>query len=286
MSRTHIPESGWVPVQANGLTHAVFDDGDGPLILLQHGFPDTPHTWDEVTPALVEAGYRVVRPFGRGISPSQRPEGDAYTAEDIAADLVALIDALGEDQAIVLGHDWGASAAWGAAHMAPERIHKLVIAAIPHPASIKITPALAWGVRHFATHRLPGAVQRFARDDFAQIRTLYERWSPGFEWPETEFEATKNAYADPGCLNAALGYYRCLGRWPFPGSVTVPTLIIGGLTDGVARTEDFERSRDRVSAPCDVVMLPGGHFLHREHPRPFIEALLGFLSPAKAPDDR
>ncbi|MFK7929481.1 MAG: alpha/beta fold hydrolase [Myxococcota bacterium] len=278
MSRTHQPETGWRVVRANGLDHAVLDDGEGPLVLLQHGFPDTAHTWDAVSPALVEAGYRVVRPFGRGIAPSQQPEGDAFSAHDISQDLVDLIPALGEERAILIGHDWGASAVWGAAHLAPERISRLIPVAIPHPASVKPTLKTLWGVRHFAANKLPGAERRFARNDFAKIRTMYERWSPGFDWPESEFESAKNAYSHPGCLRSALGYYRRLGRWPFRGGVSVPTLIIGGLTDGVATTVDFERSKERVNAPCEVAMLPGGHFLHREHPEPFIAAVLDYLA--------
>ncbi|MCB9743461.1 MAG: alpha/beta hydrolase [Alphaproteobacteria bacterium] len=277
MPRHHVPETGWVPIQANGLTHAAFIDSEGPLVILQHGFPDTPHTWDELVPHLVEAGYRVVRPFGRGIAPSEAPAGDAYRAEDISGDLVALIEALGEERATLIGHDWGASAVWGAAHLAPERIERLIAVAIPHPAVLKASLAKVWGARHFLSLRLPGAARRFARDDFATLRVLYERWSPGFDWPEAEFEPAKNAYSAPGSLDAALGYYRCLGLWPFRGRVKVDALVLGGQTDGVATEADFMASPRRVHGTCEVKMLPGGHFLHREHPQPFIEAVLDFL---------
>jgi len=277
MTRAHIPETGWRTVRANGLDHAVFDDGEGPLILLQHGFPDTARTWDEVAPRLVEAGFRVVRPFGRGIAPSEKPDGEDFAAEDLARDLLELIPALGEERAIVVGHDWGAAAAWGAGHLGPERIAKLVCVAIPHPAVLKPTPSKLWGVRHFLANRVPWAEARFAKHDFAEIRTLYERWSPGFDWPEAEFESAKNAYAAPGSLDAALGYYRRLWLWPFRGKVACETLVLGGTTDGVALAADFEASRRMVTGPCEVRMLPGGHFLHREHPEPFIEALLDFL---------
>lgn len=280
--RTHVPETGWTPIEANGLTHAVIDEGAGPLVLLQHGFPDSPHTFDALAAALVADGYRVVRPWGRGITPSQQPKGDAYGAHDLSGDLVALIPALGAETAVVLGHDFGASAAWGAAHLAPERIDKLIVAAIPHPATLKPDLAKIWGARHFVANRVPWAARRFRKNDFAEVREMYERWSPGFDWPESEFEAAKNAYADPKALDAALGYYRKLGPWPFRGRVAVETLVLGGLTDGVATTKDFEQSPRRVSAPCTVKMLPGGHFLHREHPEPFIAAVREFLGPAQS----
>lgn len=278
--REYEPESGWVGVRANGLRHGVLEDGEGPLVLMQHGFPDTAHTWDEVVPGLVEAGYRVVRPFGRGIAPSERPAGDDFGVRALAEDLLGLIDALGEERATVVGHDFGAAAAWGLGHMAPERIDRLVLVAIPHPAAIRASLAKLWGVRHFLTNRMPWAEWRFRRGDYAEIRRMYERWSPEFDWPEEEFEAAKNAYAAPGCLDAALGYYRCLSGWPFRGRVSVDTLVIGGRSDGVASAEDFERSARRVEGECRVQMLPGGHFLHREHPEPFRTALLDYLGPA------
>lgn len=280
MPREHVPETGWVPVQANGLTHAVFDDGDGPLVLLQHGFPDTAHTWDAVVPALVAAGYRAVRPFGRGIAPTERPATDAFHVRDLAQDLVALIDAIGAQQAVVVGHDWGAAAAWGAAHLAPERISKLVVLAIPHPATIRPSTAKLWAARHFVTNKMPWAARRAARHDFAEIDDMYDRWSPGFGWTPDHTAAVKNAYAAPGVLDAAMGYYRRLGPWPFRGGVEVETLVLGGETDGAVPASDYARSAKRVNAPCTVQVLPGGHFLHLEHPAAFERALLDFLGPA------
>ncbi len=273
-----MPETGYHTVEANGLTHAYFDDGEGPLLILQHGFPDTAHSWDEFVTPLVAAGYRVVRPFGRGIAPSERPTHDDYAVTDLANDLLALITALGAERATLVGHDWGAAAAWGAAHLEPARVEKLVVVAIPHPNALRPTPAKVWGVRHFVANRLPRAEARFRRDDFAEIRTMYERWSPGFDWPDSEFEAAKNAYAHPGTADAALGYYRRAGLWPFRGKVAVETLVIGGESDGVATRDDFERSSRHVSARCTVKMLPGGHFLHREHPEPFLATLLEALT--------
>ena len=138
--REHVPETGWETVEANGLRHAVFSDGDGPLVLMQHGFPDTPHTFDDIVKPVTNLGFRVVRPFGRGIAPSEKPTTDAYHVRDLANDLLELIDALGEERATIIGHDWGAAAAWGAAHLAPEKIDKLVVVAIPHPAALATTP--------------------------------------------------------------------------------------------------------------------------------------------------
>ena len=123
-------------VEANGLRIAYLEAGKGPLVLLLHGFPDTAHTWDRALPALADAGFRAVAPFMRGYHPTAIPADGAYDSDTLAADAVALITALGEEQAIVVGHDWGASAAYGAATIAPERVKKLVVLAIPHPKSL------------------------------------------------------------------------------------------------------------------------------------------------------
>lgn len=254
--------------------------GDGPVVLLVHGFPDTAHTWREVGPRLAEAGFRVLAPFTRGIAPSPVPADGDYANDRIARDLTALLDALSIDKAVFVGHDFGASFCYAAAGLFPERVEKLVTVAIPHPATLRPSLSLLWGARHFVTLRLPGAPKRFAANDFAQIRVLYERWSPGFDWPDSAFRDVKAAYGSPGCTTAALAYYKALTPTPSPGlraKIAVPALILGGKTDGVAREQDFEASRSRFTGPVDVKMLPGGHFLHLEHPEPFVEALLGAL---------
>lgn len=278
--RVHVPEQGWFPVEANGLRFACFGEGEGPLLLMLHGFPDTAHTWDELRPRFAREGFRVVTPFMRGYAPTPAPARDDYGAETLARDVLALIEALGAERAAVVGHDWGALAAWAAAARGPERIEKLVTVAIPHPASLRPSPGKLWGVRHFIELQLPGAEERFARNDHAGVRVLYERWSPGAAWEEAEFEAVRNCFAAPGALRAAMGYYRAFSPL-VPGwlrrPIQVPTLVVGGETDGVATRADFERSAAWVEAPFAVAMLPGGHFLHREAPDPFFERVSAYL---------
>ncbi|HEY8086236.1 MAG TPA: alpha/beta fold hydrolase, partial [Polyangiaceae bacterium] len=124
-------------LEANGVRFAYLEEGQGPLVLLVHGFPDTAHGWDAVRPAIAAAGYRVVSPFTRGYAPSAIPADGAYDTETLGRDVLALIDAFGENRAIVVGHDWGASAAYAAATLAPDRVSLLVTVAIPHPASLR-----------------------------------------------------------------------------------------------------------------------------------------------------
>ncbi len=278
--RTYRPEPDVKFVQANGLRFGYLEAGEGPLVLLMHGFPDTAHSWDDVRPRLAEAGFRAVTPFMRGYAPTEIPKGDRYYAKHLGGDVVGLIEALGEEKAVVVGHDWGAFGSYAAANLAPEKLTKLVIVGIPHPATMKPTPRLAWGVRHFVTLRLPGAARRFARRDFAEMKVLYDRWSPTWDAPPEELEATKNALSAPGSCHAALGYYRCLTP-VVPGllrkRIQVPTLIFAGLDDSIVEPSVYERGARMFTKGYEVVSLPGGHFLHRESPDGFAEALLRFL---------
>src|SRR5690348_7468243 len=113
-------------VSANGLRFAYLEEGEGPLVLMLHGFPDTPHTWDEVRPAVARAGFRCVTPFTRGYAPSEIPAVEAYDAETLGRDALALIAALGEEKAVLVGHDFGAGAAYSAAGLEPEHLRFLV----------------------------------------------------------------------------------------------------------------------------------------------------------------
>src|SRR5205085_918210 len=119
-------------VQARGLTFATIEEGDGPLVLCLHGFPDHARSFRHQLPALASAGYRAVAPAMRGYAPTGPAAVGRYQSAALAEDAVALIAALGYDDAVVFGHDWGALAAYGAALAAPTRVRKLVTAAVPY----------------------------------------------------------------------------------------------------------------------------------------------------------
>jgi len=108
-------------VDANGIRFGYLESGKGPLVLLVHGFPDTAHSWDVVRPALGEAGFRAVAIFTRGYAPSSIPRDGRYDSDTLGRDLLALVQALGEERAVIVGHDWGASAAYSAATLDPSR---------------------------------------------------------------------------------------------------------------------------------------------------------------------
>ncbi len=193
--------------------------------------------------------------------------------------MLALIEALGRKSAILVGHDWGASAVYSATHLAPDRSTSVVTVAIPHPRTLRPSLGALWKVRHFIAFKLPGATQRFSRDDFRQVDVLYKRWSPTWDAPRSELEAVKNAFAAPGCARAALGYYRCLKFKPddfMKEPIRVPTLAFAGLNDLIA-PEVYEQGKWMFANTYKVERLPGGHFMHRESPEQFAKALLAFL---------
>jgi pimeloyl-ACP methyl ester carboxylesterase len=155
----------------------------------------------------------------------------------------------------------------------------LITAAIPHPASLVPTPRVVWGVRHFFDLSLPGAAGRIRAGNLAHIDELVQRWSPSWKVPAGETDAVKAAFREPGCLEAALGYYRALRPW-LPASqrrrVRVPAAAFAGADD-IIPSSAYERARSRYTDRYEVVTMPGGHFMHREHPAIFIEKLLGLL---------
>jgi pimeloyl-ACP methyl ester carboxylesterase len=120
-------------IETNGIRMHIVEQGQGPLVLLCHGFPETWYSWRYQLPALAAAGYRVVAPDQRGYGQTSCPEDIAsYTILHLVGDLVGLLDALNEDQAVVVGHDWGANVAWHAALLRPDRFHSVITVSVPY----------------------------------------------------------------------------------------------------------------------------------------------------------
>jgi pimeloyl-ACP methyl ester carboxylesterase len=266
-------------VEANGLRFAYLEDGSGPLVLLLHGFPDTAHSWDDLRPRIADKGYRAVSPYMRGYHPSAIPARDA-DQETLARDPLALIEALGARDAIVVGHDWGASAAYGAAALGPDRVKRLFVIGIPHPAALKPSLKKLWGARHFAAYKLPGAANRFARNDFAALPAIYRRWSPTWRPNPQEFDAVRATFSNPASLNAAFGYYRKLSPIPsasLKARIAVPVVAFAGLDDPIVEPSDYRGAARMFENEYIVEEVRGGHFMHREHPEAFAERLLAHL---------
>jgi pimeloyl-ACP methyl ester carboxylesterase len=256
------------------------DSGDGPLVVLFHGFPDTPQGWADTRDVLNGAGYRTVVPYLRGFHPDTIVTGRGYGADEIAQDAVWLLDAIGADQAVLIGHDWGASVVYRAAVLAPERVRAICAVAIPHPRLLGRSLGLAWRGRHFLTLTLPSGPWLARRRDFAYLDTLMRRWAPNWAGParESTLAEVKRCFADPRVLDAALAYYRDASVGADLAALSQPALVVGGTTD-IIPAEAFTPSSEAFEGPCDVLIAEGaGHWPHREAAERFDQRLLAFLS--------
>ncbi|WP_367128530.1 alpha/beta fold hydrolase [Saccharothrix sp. HUAS TT1] len=120
-------------IETNGIRMHIAEQGEGPLVVLLHGFPETWYSWRHQFDALAAAGYHVVAPDQRGYGQTDRPEGvDQYTQLHLVGDVVGLIDALGEEQAVLVGHDWGSPVAWNTALLRPDRVRGIVALGLPY----------------------------------------------------------------------------------------------------------------------------------------------------------
>jgi pimeloyl-ACP methyl ester carboxylesterase len=282
-------------IQAGGLEFAYLEAGHGPLALCLHGFPDCAHTWDELLPALAERGFRAVAPWLRGYAPTEVPSDGRYQAGALVGDAIALHEALGGDgQAVIIGHDWGAIAAYGAAAAAPERWRRAVTLAIP-PTALTARALfdydqlrLFW-YQFFFTH--PLAEQVVAGNDHAFIDRLWAEWSPGFEPPGERLEQVKEALRAGEHLTAALGYYRALYdpsrhdpalaelQQSLLAVPPQPVLYLHGQDDGCVLASLGEGAEGYLSPGSRRTVVPGtGHFLHLEAPEVVIPAILEFVT--------
>jgi pimeloyl-ACP methyl ester carboxylesterase len=166
-------------VETNGIRLHVTEQGTGPVVLLLHGFPETSHAWRHQLSALAAAGYRAVAPDLRGYGQSDcPPDASQYTTLDVVADLVGLLDAIGAPQAVVVGSDWGATVAWQAAQIRPDRFRAVVGMGVPLMARAPMLPsrlfpqnADAWFYTHYFSH--PSAQAELDADIASSLRKIY-----------------------------------------------------------------------------------------------------------------
>src|SRR5581483_6923111 len=202
-------------IRANGMEFAYLEaEGPGPLVLCLHGFPDTAWSMAGLLRRLAAAGFRAVAPFMRGYPPGAIPDDRDYSGLALGRDVIALAEHFGAQDALVVGHDWGAVAAYAAAALRPDRIKRIVTAAVPHPRRFLLRPTRAQlrASHYMFKFQLPGWERRVRENDFAWLERLVRSWSPGWTPPEAYLATIKSAFAEPARLSAALGYYRALRR--------------------------------------------------------------------------
>jgi pimeloyl-ACP methyl ester carboxylesterase len=296
-------------VRANGLEFGLLEAGSGPLALCLHGFPDTAHTWRHLLPVLARAGFHAVAPFMRGYAPTAVPADGAYQVGALVADAVALHGALGGDRdAVLIGHDFGAEAAYGAAAFVPDRWRRLVTLAVPPAALDPVLFSDYEQLKRFFylflfRDPLGFADALVASDGMAFLDRLWQDWSPGYQ-ASAELARVKESLREPANLAAAVGYYRAAGAGGTSGgsSGTVagssgtaaryagmeqaakrqapqPTLYLHGAADGCIGVE-LARGAERLLAPSSrmVVIDDTGHFPHLEKPGEVNEHIRGWVT--------
>ena len=263
--------------------------GDGPMIVLLHGFPEFWYGWRLQIKPLVAAGFRVVVPDTRGINLSSRPAGyEAYSADKLAGDIRGLIQERGAESALVVGHDWGGTIAWTMAMKYPEVIDRLAILDAAHPR--KFAEGLhhpsqvskLWYVFFFALPDVPERVVR--REHFQFLQNFMRDAQPPYT--SQEMDHYIEAWSHPGAAAAMINYYRCSVRKQSKDPIvpiSAPTLLIWGQEDRYLGPGVREPDRTDVPGLDRVEQLPGAsHWVHHDRADRVNQLLIEFFAPAQA----
>ncbi|MEU4422805.1 alpha/beta hydrolase [Actinoplanes sp. NPDC024001] len=263
-------------VKARGLTFDVYEGGpeDGDPVLLLHGFPQDHREFDLLAPRLQAAGLRTYAMDQRGCSPGARPaQVSAYRLDEVVADALAVLDALGVERAHLVGHDWGAHVAWLLAARHPDRVRTLTAISVPHPRALM----LAMRVR--PSQRARFAYFQVFRSSVAE-RLLLARNGTMLRWmlrPLHHAEQYVAAMHEPGRLTGGLNWYRAfsLDQVAGTGVVTVPTTYVWSDRDGVVGLTAALRTADWVQGDYQLVAMRGvSHWVPEQAPRELADAVL------------
>lgn len=250
-----------------GLRFEVVDSGpaDAPAVVLLHGFPQQPSTFDAVAAQLNTEGLRTLIPTQRGYGRTARPTRRRdYRTAATADDVIALLDTAGLAQAHIVGHDWGGNQAWGAAGWHPDRVASLTAISTPHPAAFlkalrtSKQGLVSWYMGLFQLPALPEALA---------ARTLPKSLRDN-GLPSEFANRYAAAMSEPGALTGALNWYRGMpfSRRPPLGRITVPTTYIWGRNDFALARAAAELTADHVAGPYEMVELDAGHWLPETEP--------------------
>jgi epoxide hydrolase 4 len=250
--------------------------GDGPLIVLLHGFPEFWYGWRLQIQPLAAAGFRVVAPDTRGYNLSSKPDGvAAYDAGKLAADIRGLIQERGAETAMLVGHDWGGSIAWATAMNHPEVVDRLAILNAAHPRK------LLQGLHH------PGQL----RKSWYFFRNFLRDANPAYT-PE-EIERYIEAWSQPGAATGMINYYRSSVRTSPKRAeaallpIKAPTLIIWGQGDRYLGPELAEPDHDDVPNLDRVERLPNAsHWVHHDEAERVTQLLTEFFASALPTENR
>jgi len=276
-------------IETNGIRLHVLQDGpkDAPLVILLHGFPDFSYGWKHQIPYLASAGYRVWAPDQRGYNLSDKPAGLAsYYLDVLAADVVGLIEAAGQKQVFLVGHDVGGSIAWWLANKYPDRLSKMVILNIPNGAAkIRLRGNFKqllklWYVLFFQIPWLSEFLSSIQNWNLL-VQMLKNSSRPG-TFTDSDLDRYRQAWSQPKAFTSMLNWYRA-GLRKLPASpanprITVPTLLIwGGAQDSLLGRELAQSSIDLCDNGRLVFIEEGTHWVQAEEPERVNELIGAFL---------
>ncbi len=263
--------------------------GDGPLVVLLHGFPEFWYSWRHQIPALAQH-FTVVAPDLRGYNLSDKPAHlKEYELPQLVEDVAQLIQSFGHKQATVVGHDWGAAIGWETALTRPDVVEKLIILNVPHPRlfvqNLLTNPRQmlrSWYIGFFQLPWLPEAALR--ANNYQAIEQAFRNTAMHKErFPDEVIDQYKHAAAQAGALRAAINYYRAnarRGMWRLAGTdpvVRVPTLVMWGEQD-VALGKELNNGLERYVPDLTLRFIKdASHWVQQDRPDLVNEYLLAFL---------
>ncbi|MGV9777539.1 alpha/beta fold hydrolase [Streptosporangium sp. NPDC003464] len=268
-------------VNVNDIDLEVQVSGEGPAVLLVHGYPDTHACWRHQVAALNAAGYRTIAPDLRGFGASGKPADlKSYELGQYVADLSGVLDQVGVERVHLVGHDWGSTLAQLLAITAPDRVAGLACLSVGHPAAFR---AAGWEQREKSWYMLlfqfPDIAERWlAQDDFRNLREMLT------EHPDAEEVVER--MRDPRALSSGLAIYRTgvppetLVTWPYDlPAIQVPTMGVWSTRDRFLTERAMTGTAEHVTGPWRYERLDGaGHWMQLEAPDEVNELLLGFLA--------
>lgn len=276
--------------ETNGIRLHVLQDGpkEGPIVILLHGFPEFSYGWKHQIPYLASAGYRVWTPDQRGYNLSEKPNGIAsYSLDELAADVVGLINAAGQNQVFLVGHDWGAAVAWWVAAKYPDRLSKMVVINVPHWAVMQkhlrsnLNQLLkSWYIFFFQIPRIPEILAR--QCDWSYLTKLLKNSSRQNTFTNSDLDKYRKAWSQPKAFRSMLNWYRSfVQKPPTPPSnprITVPTLLIWGAKDRFLGREMAQPSIDLCDDGRLVLIEESTHWVQHEEADRVNELISSFFS--------
>ena len=272
----------------NGIRLHYVTQGDGPLMLLLHGFPEFWYSWRHQIPEFAK-DYKVVALDLRGYNDSEKPaETSAYALSELIKDVEGAIRTLGYDQCVLVGHDWGGAIAWSFADTYPDLLSKLIVLNLPHPAKFAEglrTPQQllrSWYIALFQLPALPELILQAG--DYAAIRSIFrdQAINPN-AFTEADLDEFAAAAAKPGALTSMVNYYRNIlqGEGLLNQSwnvLSVPTLMIWG-EDDVALGKELTYGTEQYVTDFKIHYIPNcSHWVQQEQPELVNQYMREFLT--------